>query len=183
MVFTCCEALRPSTLHCCSSIVPAFDRQHLLDDFLDAQVAFPAFEAAGAEFAAVGAADLGGDAKRVAVARLAVERRVGRDEHAFDQRMVAQPPEKLLRRVARRLVAGPIPARAASSVLQSCSRKRLGQVRHRVPTGHAMDVKPFQQLRNTVGRLAPRLNWASNSSAVWDLTSGLVTVSLPPFVR
>src|ERR1019366_7419015 len=64
--------------------VPALDRQHLAHDFFDLKVPFPAFEPAGAEFAAVGAADLGGNAQRVAVARLAVERRVCRDEDALD---------------------------------------------------------------------------------------------------
>ena len=66
---------------------------------------FQPVEPAGAEFAAVGAADLRGDAERVAVARLAVERRVRRDQHAFDERMVAQPPEEFLRGVARALFA------------------------------------------------------------------------------
>ena len=100
------DASAQASLTCALALAfPALDRQHLVDDFLHAQIAFPAVEAARAEFAAVGAADLRGDAERMAVAGVAVERRVGRDEHAFDERVVAQPPEEFLRGVARALFA------------------------------------------------------------------------------
>ena len=56
--------------------IPSLDRQYLLDDFVHAQVALEALEAARAELAAVGAAHLGRDAQGVSIAGLAVERRV-----------------------------------------------------------------------------------------------------------
>ena len=43
----------------------AFDCQNLLDDFVRGEIAFPAVKAAGAKFAAVGAANLGGNAERM----------------------------------------------------------------------------------------------------------------------
>ena len=72
---------------------------------MHAEIAFPAVEAAGAEFAAVGAADLRGDAERVPVAVVAVKRGVGGNQNAFDERMVGEPPEKFLRGVLRALFA------------------------------------------------------------------------------
>ena len=68
----------------CGLWIKSFDRQNLLDDFVGRQIAFPALKAAGAEFAAVGAADLGGDAERMTVARFAIERGIGRNQNAFD---------------------------------------------------------------------------------------------------
>ena len=56
-----------------------FDPQDLLDDLADLEVARPAVKPARAELAAVGAADLAGNAERPPVARLAVERGRGRD--------------------------------------------------------------------------------------------------------
>ena len=70
-----------------------------------AEIAFPAVEAAGAKFAAVGAADLRGNAERVAVAGLAVKRGIGGNQNTFDERAVGQLPEKFLRGVARALLA------------------------------------------------------------------------------
>src|SRR5207244_13079006 len=78
---------------------PAVDRQHLVNRFLYAQVAFPAVQATRAELAAVGAADLSGDTKRLPVARFSIQRPTGGNQHAFDQRMVIEPPKKFLRRV------------------------------------------------------------------------------------
>ena len=52
--------------------MPPLHRQDLLDDFLDAQVAFPAFQSAGAEFTAIRTADLRRDAQGVAIARFAM---------------------------------------------------------------------------------------------------------------
>src|SRR6185369_2022166 len=76
--------------------VPPFHGQDLLDDFVHAQVAFKAIETACTKLAAIGAADLGGDTERMPVAGLAIQGRVGRDEHAFDQRAIGEFPEELL---------------------------------------------------------------------------------------
>src|SRR5208337_1475362 len=76
-----------------------FDCQDLLDDLIGRQVALPAVEAAGAEFAAVGAADLRGNAEGVAVARVAVQRRIGGNQNTLDERVVVKPPQEFLRRV------------------------------------------------------------------------------------
>src|ERR1051325_8386346 len=80
-----------------------FNSQDLFDNFIGLQISFPSFQPAGAEFAAVGAANLSRDAKGMPIAGFAVKGRAGRDEDAFNQRMIAQPPEKLLRRIMRAL--------------------------------------------------------------------------------
>ena len=101
---------------------------NLFDDFVRRQVAFPAVESARAEFAAVGAADLRGDAERVAVARLAVERGIGGNQNAFDERMVVQPPEKFLRGVVRALLADEFNDCAAKTFPRNFSRNGLGRL-------------------------------------------------------
>src|SRR5439155_17938928 len=80
-----------------------FYRQGLVNNFFGCQVAFEAGQTTGAEFAAIGAADLRRDTKCVPIARFAVESRAGGNENALDQRMVGQSPKELLRRVARAL--------------------------------------------------------------------------------
>ena len=85
--------------------MPAFDGQNLFNNFIRREVAFPAVQSAGAEFAAVGAADLRGDAERVAVAGLAIKRGICGNQNAFDERMIVQSPEKFLRGVVRTLLA------------------------------------------------------------------------------
>ena len=140
-----------------ASLRPSFHREDLLDDFIRREVAFPAVKPAGAEFAAVGAADLGGNAERVAVAGLAVKRGIGGNQHAFDERMVVQPPEKFLRGVARALLCGRVPAYAVKSASAQFFPQRFRQICHRLPVRRAAGVKPFEQLRDAVSRLVPLL--------------------------
>ena len=89
------------------------DSQNLLDDFVRCQMAFPAVEAAGAEFTAIGATYLGGNAQRMPVTGVTVERRIGWNENTFDQRMIAQTPEEFPRGIVGALLtaAGPSHAR------------------------------------------------------------------------
>src|ERR1044071_5648025 len=65
-------------------LVPAFNAEHLLDNLLGLKISFPAFETARTEFAAIGATDLRGNTKRMAVARFTIQGGIGRDENAFD---------------------------------------------------------------------------------------------------
>ena len=130
--------------------------QHLLHDFLRPEVALPSVEAARAELAAVGTAHLRGDAQRVAVAGLAVERGVGGDEHALDERAIGQPPEELLRGVGRALLADEFED-VEREGLGQLRAKRLGQIRHRVPARDAALVEPVQHLPGAVSRRAPLL--------------------------
>ena len=65
--------------------VPPLHGEDLPRDFVRMQVSLPAVESAGAEPASVRAADLRGDAERVAVAAVAVEGWIGGNEDAFDQ--------------------------------------------------------------------------------------------------
>src|SRR2546427_11289659 len=83
---------------------PPLHGQNLIDDFLDSEVSLPAFQSAGAKFAPVGATHLGRNAERVAIAGVAVKRRIGGDKDAFNQRTVLQPPKKYLRCVPRTLL-------------------------------------------------------------------------------
>ena len=132
-----------------------FHRQDLFDDFIGRQVAFPAVEAARAKFAAISAADLGGNAERVTVAGVAVKRGVGGDQNAFDERMVVKPPEEFLRGVMCALLADEFQG-VEQKILAEFFAQGLGQVGHRIPGCDAMDVKPFEQLRDAINRLFPR---------------------------
>jgi len=127
----------------------------LFHDFIRREVAFPAVEAAGAKLAAVGAADLGGDAERVAVAGIAVKCGIGGDQDAFNEHMVVEPPEKFLGGVTRTLLADQFQVQE-QEVLGEFFAQRLGQVRHRLPGRDAVDIQPFKQLRDAINRLAPR---------------------------
>src|SRR5207248_1104565 len=80
-----------------------FECQDLFDDFIRAQITLPALQPAGAELTAIGAADLRGDTKRVAVAGFAIERGIGRDEDALNEGMITQSPEKFLRGIVSAL--------------------------------------------------------------------------------
>jgi len=120
------------------------------------EVALPAIEAAGAESAAVGTTDLSGNAKRVAVAGIAVEGGIGRDEDALDVRVIGQPPKKFLGGVNRALFANQRKG-LKRKVLGELFAEHLGKVCHRLPAGGAMNVKPFEQLPDAVGGLIPRL--------------------------
>ena len=147
--------------------MPSLDGQNLLHNFVRRQVAFPAFEAAGAEFAAVGAADLGGNAERMAVARVAVKRGIGGYQNAFDERMVVKPPEKFLGGIAFTSVphCGTTEdgcalfadefERLERKVFLQFFAERLGQVRHRFPARDVMDIKPFEQLGHAILGLLP----------------------------
>ena len=147
-------AVRLGTVDC-GLWTQSFDCQDLLHNFVRRQVAFPAVEAAGAEFAAVGAADLGGNAERVAVARVAVKRRIGGNQNAFDERMVVQPPEEFLRGHRARPACGRVPSVWSEKSFVELFAQRLGQIRHRLPGRDAADVKPFEQLRDAINRLIP----------------------------
>ena len=89
--------------------------EHLAGDFRGVEVAGESGEPRGAEFATVGAADLGGDAERAAVGLFAVERRVGRDEHALDVAAVVQAEEKL---------AGGVRGALGGAVGEGCQAER-----------------------------------------------------------
>ena len=127
----------------------------MFDDFVRREVAFPAVKAARTKFAAIGAADLRGDAERVAVARLAVKRGIGGNQNAFDERAVGQFPEKFLRDVARALFADEFKC-LQGIIFRQLRAQFFRQVRHRVPARDALDVKPFEQLGDTINRLLPK---------------------------
>ena len=90
----------------------------------------------------------------MAVARLAVEARIGGNEDAFDERAVTQFPEKFLRAVARALGADQF-ERLERVMFLELLAQRFGQVAHRVPRGRARYVEPMQQLIHPIGGLAP----------------------------
>src|SRR5439155_23908410 len=118
------------------------------------QVALPAFQSAGAEFAAVGATYLGRNTERVAIAGVAVKSRVGGNEHAFNQCAILQSPKKLLCRVTRTLLADGL-ERLMCVVLLEFSLQTLRQIGHCLPMRLMTDIEPFQDLVGTIARLAP----------------------------
>ena len=134
--------------------VPAFHPEDLTDDLPWGEVAFPPVQPAGAEAAAVGAAHLGGDAQRVAIGRLAVEGRVGRNQHAFDERPVLQSPEEFLGAVPGALFAHQAQRAERPDRGQSGSQ-RSGEIGHGIPGLDAARVQPVQHLFETVGRFVP----------------------------
>src|SRR5262245_50477637 len=115
--------------------MPAFHSEHLLDDFMRLQVAFPALQPARAEFATVSAPDLSGDTQRMAIAWLTVQGRVCRDEHTLDQGMIRQTPEELLSRVASPLFSNQFESLERKCLLQP-GAQRLGKIRHGAPIGN-----------------------------------------------
>src|SRR5439155_703942 len=133
---------------------PPLDGQDLIDNLLDRQVALPAFQAARAKPAAVGAAHLRRNTEGVAIAGVAVKRRIGGNEHAFNQRAVLQPPKKLLGGVPRTLLADQGKG-MQRIMLTEFIPQALRQAGHRLPTRGVMPIYPFQQLVRAIGRLAP----------------------------
>ena len=146
-------ATRNSRVGCATHRI-AFDGEDLLDDFVRLEIAFPAFEAAGTEAAAIGAADLRGDAQGVTIAGFAIERRVGRNEDAFDERMVSEPPEEFLCGIA-----GALPGDELQSfecvMLPQLIAQAARQIGHSVPIRDAPAIKPVQELVEPVGREIP----------------------------
>ena len=135
-------------MRCLPPLSHPLDGQDLVDDFLRAQMAFPAVQTAGAKLAAVGAADLGGNAQGVAVARLAVKGGAGGDEDAFNERAVGQPPEEFLGGVARALTPRQFEARPGS----------------RSPPGAGAGIWAdwsFRPKRRRARRKASRSNWVT----------------------
>ena len=126
----------------------------LLDNLMDFEVAFPAIQPARAELAAVSAAHLRADTERVPVTRLAIQRGIGRNQHAFDQSMVTQPPKEFAGAIGRALLAHELQGFQAIAGLQLLP-KRLGKIGHRVPTRHAVHIQPFQELSDTIARVVP----------------------------
>ena len=103
----------------------------LRDDLAGGEVALPALQTAGAEFAPVGAADLGGEAEGEAVGALAEEIERGGDEDALDVVAGAEFPEEFSRCVggaldARELERGEIVvcSRAGAAGRGDCSSPR-----------------------------------------------------------
>ncbi len=136
--------------------VPALDGEDLLDDFFDVQVALPAERARWRRICSRRRSRPGWR-RRACGGRWARRRgRVGGDEHAFDERMVAEAPEELLGGVARALLANQF-QRGQGIVLAQFVAQGFGQVGHRLPMRDAMLVEPFEQLGEPVGRLAPGL--------------------------
>jgi len=130
----------------------ALGLEDLRDDFAGGEVALEALESAGAELAAVGAADLGGDAEGEAVGALAEHVERGGDEDAFDVVAGAQVPEEFARGVVRALEARE--GEGGEVVLRFQVRaERGGQVGHLREGGGALGVEPFGELLAAVGPL------------------------------
>ena len=144
--------------------------EHLAGDFRGVEVAGESGEAGGAEFAAVGAADLGGDAERAAVGLLAVERRVGRDEHAFDVAAVVQAEEELAGGVGGALGGACVRARSRRKVAASFSRSAAGRL-----VIASKDVTFFFQTHSRIWAARNDGSPASLSHAARD--SGVIPVS------
>ena len=108
------------------------DSQNLLDDFVRCQIAFPAVEAAGAEFTAIGATYLGGNAQRMPVTGVTVERRIGWNENTFDQRMIAQTPEEFPRGIVGALLTDEFQHLDRKGRSQFIAQT-LGQIGHIIP--------------------------------------------------
>ena len=152
----------------------------MLDDLARPQVARPAVEAARAEFAAVSAADLRGNAERAAVAGLAVERGRGGDEHGLDELAVAEPKEEFLGRIVRAE-----PPHRSSMELQAepfAERRaqRGGQVGHRLESLRPLAVNPIEQLAGAEAGLAERHQPRRSSSRVSEVR---VPMALLPSAR
>ena len=119
--------------------------ENLRDDLAGREVAFPPFQTAGAKFAAVGAADLGGEAEGEAVGAFAEEIDRSRDKDALDVIARAKFPEEFSGCVGgalelRQLERGEVVA--GFQVLAKCS----GKIGHLGDRGGALLEKPFRNL-------------------------------------
>lgn len=128
------------------------DVEDLVDDLGSGEVAFHAFETRGAEFAAVGTADLGGDTHGMPVA-LGGEAGGGRYEDGFDEGMVAELEEEFFGGVGG--VAGVdggngVEFKLGGELVAECGR----QVRHAGEGVGWFLVDPLKNLIRPVGLVA-----------------------------
>ncbi len=127
-----------------------FDGEKLVDDFGRVEVAGEAVEAARAEFAAVSAADLGGDAGGAAVGGFAVKRGRRGDEDGLDQVAVGEAEEELASGVLRAEDADDFRP-DEGEILRQRGAGGGGEVGHGVEAGDALLVEPVGDLFRAVG--------------------------------
>ena len=69
--------------------------------------------------------------------------------------MISELPEKFLCGVAGAVLAEEL-QRAERVIVPEFFAQQLGQIRHRLPIGHALDVEPVHELLHTIDGLLPR---------------------------
>lgn len=134
--------------------MPAFDGDDLAGDFGRGEVAFPSVETGGAEAAAIGASDLGGDTEGVTVGTVAVEGGIGGDQDAFDEGAVVESPEELLGGVGGALFLDEFKG-AEGPDLGEAGAEGLWQVGHFVPGDGAPGPEPMKELIHPVDGFGP----------------------------
>ena len=70
--------------------------------------------------------------------------------------MVFEAPQELLRGIARALLAQEF-ERAQRIMRPQLAAQGFGQIGHGVPACRAMGIEPFQELREPIGRMLPKL--------------------------
>lgn len=136
--------------------VPTFGGEDLADDFIRGEVTFPAVQSAGAESAAVGATDLGGDADGVAIGAIAVEGGIGGDEDTFDEGAIGEAPEELTGGIGGALQAGE-GGKAELEGFGQALAEGFGEIGHLVPAVGGARIQPLEELIEAPGGLMPIL--------------------------
>ena len=127
--------------------------EHLAGDFGGVQIAGESRQPGGAELAAIGAAHLRGNTQRAAVGRFAVERRIGRHQHALHIAAVVQPKQQLAGAVGRALGVR-VGEGMQPEIFRQGAAQRRGQVAH---GGKRIDLffpDPVEDLGSAEGGLA-----------------------------
>ena len=125
-----------------------FRREDLPDDFPGREVAFEAQQAGGAEFAAEGAAHLGGNAEGDAVRLFPVFRSGGGNDDGFHQTAVFHSGQEFPCGVRRAVDFHDFRCVETEVFRQQVSERR-GKVGHRVKGGDAFAPYPVQDLLGT----------------------------------
>ena len=134
--------------------MPTFDGEDLAGDFGRGEVAFPSVETGGAEAAAIGASDLGGDTEGVTVGTVAVKGGIGGDQDAFNECTVLEAPQELLGGVGGALFADQF-EEAKGPGFGEAGAEGLGQIGHFVPGDGAPGPEPMKELIHPVDGFGP----------------------------
>lgn len=136
-----------------AGVLAVADVEELADDLAGVEVAFEAEEAGGAEFAAHGAADLGGDADGFAGVFEADALLGGADDDGFDEGAVAEFEQEFIGDVEG-LFAVDEGEGDEFEGLGEPGAEGFGEVGHVVPRADAFFVEPVEDLAGAEGRFA-----------------------------
>ena len=136
-----------------AAVLLGADLDELVDDLAGGEVALQPLEAGGAELAAHGAADLGGDADGLARILLTDAELRGADDDGLDEGLVAEFEEQLVGHVVGLLVEHECRGHELER-LGEPGAEGLAEVEHLIPGTGAFFVDPVENLLRAKRRFA-----------------------------